>query len=154
MLKDDIADLANSIVTARGLNIRPEQIARAMTSTDRLAAKLDPPIVVDVDYDTVVVEGAVLHVYPDVYERKTNTPEILRAELQAAGVDVARLDDQTLKQIFDRVSMNEEFKANVSDIKSGNALVAGITQPLTSQSVVAKKQPATAKPRAGRRGRR
>jgi lipoprotein-anchoring transpeptidase ErfK/SrfK len=154
MLKDDIADLANSIVTARGLNIRPEQIARAMTSTDRLAAKLDPPIVVDVDYDTVVVEGGVLHIYPDVYERNTNTLENLRAELQSAGADVTRLDDETLKQMFNRVNMNEEFKVNVSDIQTGNALLAGTNQPLTSQSVVAKKQRAAAKPRAGRRGRR
>ena len=153
MLKDDIADLANSIVTARGLNIRPEQIARAMTSTDRLAAKLDPPIVVDVDYDTIVVEGGVLHIYPDVYARNTNTLENLRAELQIAGLDATRLDDQSLKQMFDRVNMNEEFRVNVSEIKTGNALVAGTNQPLTSQSVVAKKQP-TAKPRAGRRGRR
>jgi hypothetical protein len=154
MLKDDIADLANSIVTARGLNIRPEQIARAMTSTDRLAAKLDPPIVVDVDYDTLVVEGGVLHIYPDVYERNTNTPDDLRAELQSVGTDVSRLDDQTLKQMFSRVNMNEEFMVKVADIQTGAALVAGTNRPLTSKSVVAKKQPAAAKPKSGSRGRR
>lgn len=153
MLKEDIADLANHIVTARALNIRPEQINRAMTSTERLVANLNPPIVVDVDYDTIVVEGGVLHIYPDVYERATNTPENLRAELQSVAVDVTRLDDQSIKQMFDRVNANEEFKVNVSDIKSGNALIAGMNQPLTSQSVVAKKQPA--RPKSGRRrGRR
>ena len=152
MLKEDIADLANHIVTARGLNIRPEQINRAMTSTERLVANLNPPVVVDVDYDTVVVEGAALHIYPDVYERGTNTPDNLRAELQAVAVDVTRLDDQSIKQLFGRVNANEEFKVNVSDIKSGNALTAGMNQPLTTQSVVAKKQPARPKS-ARRRGR-
>ena len=153
MLKDDIADLGSKIVTARGLNIRPEQIANAMSSTDRLVASLSPPIVIDVDYDTIVVEGGVLHIYPDVYERNTNTAENLRAELQSVGADVTRLDDQTLKQMFDRVSMKEEFRVNVSDLKTGNALVAGTNQPLTSQSIVAKKQPAKAKSRSGRKGR-
>ena len=153
MLKDDISDLANKIVTARALNITPEQIDRAMKSTDRLVANLNPTIVVDIGYDTLVVEGGVLHIYPDVYGRDTNTAENLRAELQSVGMDVSSLDEQTLKQMLDRVNMNEEFKVNVADIQSGNALVAGTNQPLTSQSRIAKQQPA-AKARHGRRGRR
>ena len=153
MLKEDISDLAQKIVAARALNISAEQIDRAMKSTDRLAASLNPPIVIDVDYDTLVVEGGVLHLYPDVYERGTNTAENLRAELQGVGVDAARLDDQTIKQLFARVNSNEEFRVNVSDIQAGNALVAGTNQPLTSKSIVAKKQPA-ARSRSGRRGRR
>ena len=154
MLKDDIADLANKIVTARGLNITPQQIEHAMKSTDRLVATLKPPVVVDIDYDTLVVEGGVLHIYPDVYGRGANTPENLRAELQSVGVDASKLDDQTLKQMLDRVNLNEEFKVSVADIKSGNALVAGTNQPLTSQSVVAKKRPANTRVRHGTRGRR
>ena len=154
MLKDDISDLANNIVTALALDIRPEQIAHAMNSSDRLVANLKTPIVVDVDYDTLVVEGGVLHIYPDVYERAANTAENLRAELQSVGMDVTKLDDQTIKQMFDRVNANEEFKVKVADIQTGNALIAGTNQPLTSQSVVAKKQPAKAKTRSSRRGRR
>ena len=154
MLQDDISDLANKIVAARALNITPAQIDHAMKSTDRLVANLKPPIVVDINYDTLVVEGGVLHIYPDVYERNANTIENFRAELQSVGLDTANLDDVTLKQMLDRVNMNEEFKANLADIRSGNALVAGANQPLTSQSIVAKKQPAKSKARPGRRGRR
>ena len=154
MLKDDIADLAGKFVTARALNITPQQIAHAMNSTDRLVANLSPPVVIDIDYDTLVVEGGVLHIYPDVYGRDTNTPDNLRAELQSAGIDASRLDDQTLNQMLGRVNMNEEFTVNVADIKSGNALVAGTNQPLTSQSVIAKRRPAPAKARHGTRGRR
>ncbi len=154
MLKDDIADLANKIVTARALNITPQQVDHAMKSTDRLVANLNPPVVIDIDYDTLVVEGGVLHIYPDVYSRDTNTAQNLRAELQSVGIDALRLDDQTLNQMLDRVNMNEEFKVNIADIKSGNALVAGTNQPLTSQSVIAKKQPSPAKARHGTRGRR
>jgi len=154
MLKDDIADLANKIVTARALNITPQQVDHAMTSTDRLVANLSPPVVVDIDYDSLVVEGGMLHIYPDVYSRDTNTAQNLRAELESVGIDPSRLDDQTLNQMFKRVNMNEEFTVNVADIKSGNALVAGTNQPLTSQSVIAKKEPSRAKARHGTRGRR
>jgi hypothetical protein len=55
--------------------------------------------------------------------------------------------------MLDRVNSNEEFMVSVGDLKSGNALVAGTNQPLTSQSVIAKKkQPAKA--RQSSRGRR
>jgi hypothetical protein len=151
--KEDLLDLATSIVTARGLSITKEQIDHAMKSTDRLVAALKTPIVVDINYDTLVIEGGVLHIYPDVYGRDTNTVENLRAELQSANVDVSRLDDATLKQMLDRANPNEEFAVNIADIKSGNALVAGQLRPLTSQSTVAKKAPAKPKARRGTRGR-
>ena len=50
-----------------------EQIDHAMKSTDRLVAALKTPVVVDINYDTLVIEGGVLHIYPDVYGRDTNT---------------------------------------------------------------------------------
>jgi len=153
MLKEDISDLANKIVEARGLNITPQQIEHAMNSTDRLVANLNPPVIIDIDYDTSVVEGGVLHIYPDVYDRGTDTVDNLRAELQSVGFDASKLDDQTVKQMLERTNQNEEFTVSVADIKAGNALAAGANQPLTSQSVVAKKkQPA--KSRHGSRGRR
>ncbi|HKA20911.1 MAG TPA: L,D-transpeptidase [Blastocatellia bacterium] len=153
ILKEDISDIATKIVTARGVNITPQQIEHAMNSTDRLVAPLKPPIIIDIDYDTLVVEGGVLHIYPDVYDRETSTVENLRAELQSVGMDTSKLDDQTLKQMLDRVTPNEEFMVSVADLKAGNALLAGTKQPLTSQSVVAKKkQPA--KGRHSSRGRK
>ena len=154
VLKDEIGDLATKIVSARGLNITPQQIDHAMKSTDRLVANLNPPVVIDIDYDTLVVEGGVLHIYPDVYDRGTSTVENLRAELQSVGVDISKLDDQTLKQMLEKANMNEEFRVSVADIKSGNALVAGTNEPLSSQSVVAKKPSTAGKARRGSRGRR
>ncbi len=152
MLKDDLYDLAEKIMAARGWPVPKEQIEKAKASTDRLAVKLNPPLLVDVNYDTQVVEAGVLHIYPDVYGRNTNTVENLRSELQAVGVNVSAIDDNTLKQMLDRASANEQFVANVADIKSGNALAAGRSEPLTTQSV-AKSPPAKGKSRRGTRGR-
>jgi lipoprotein-anchoring transpeptidase ErfK/SrfK len=154
MLQQDLLDLAQNIVTARALPISKDQIAHAMSSTDRLVAKLDPPVLVDINYDTVVVEAGVLHIYPDIYDRGTNTTENLRAELQSVGVEVSQVDDQTLREMLARANPKEEFMVSVADIKSAKALVAGTNQPLTSQSVVAKKPPAAGKARHGARGRR
>jgi len=154
MLKEDISDLANKIVAARSLPITSQQIEHAMNTTDRLVANVKPPVPIDINYDTLVVEGGVLHIYPDVYGRDTNTVENLRDELRSAGVDVSKLDDQILKQMLDRANANEEFVVSVAEIKSGNVLVAGTNQPLTSQSIVAKKAPTKNKAHHGARGRR
>ena len=76
-----------------------------------------------------------MHLYPDVYNHKTNTIEKIREELQSAGVDSSGLDDATLRQMLARVNMNEQFTVSVADIRAGSGLSAGQNQPLTSQSV-------------------
>jgi hypothetical protein len=91
-------------------------------------------LAVDINYDTEVVEGGVLHVYPDVYDRKTNTVERLREDLRAAGVDVSKLDDETLKEMIGKASASEKFVVRVSDIRRGRALTSGRTEPLVERA--------------------
>ena len=140
MLQSDLYDLTEKILAARGWPVPREQVEKTKdkNNTDRLVAKLNPPVPVDINYDTQVIEGGVLRIYPDVYDRNTNTVENLRAELQSSGVDAARLDDATLKQMLDRANANELFAVNVSDLTTSNVLAAGRAEPLTSQSKVAK----------------
>ena len=112
------------IIAARSLKVSKQQIEQAKTSKDRLVVKLDAPLLVDISYDTQVVEGGVLHLYPDVYNQKTNTLENVRSELQDVHVDATNLDDN-LRQMLARVTMSEEFAVNVADIKTGRALQTG-----------------------------
>ncbi|HEX5706893.1 MAG TPA: L,D-transpeptidase, partial [Pyrinomonadaceae bacterium] len=95
-MRADLYDLAEKIVAARSLPVSAKQIARAKAGTRTLAVALDPPVPVDINYDTAVVEGGVLHLYPDVYsDRRNATVERLRAELRASGVAESALDDET-----------------------------------------------------------
>jgi lipoprotein-anchoring transpeptidase ErfK/SrfK len=152
MLKEDLYDLAEKIMAARGWPVSKEQIEKAKSSTERVAAKLDTPLLVDINYDTQVVEAGVLSVYPDVYERNTKTVENLRAELQAVGVDVSTMDDAALKQMVDRANKKERFVVAINELKSGNALAVGKTEPVVTQSKE-KEPPAKNKQRSSARGR-
>src|SRR5207247_3282317 len=134
LLTDDLFDLSEKIIAARKLPVSKPQIDHAKTSKDRLVVKLDVPLVVDINYDTQVVEGGVLHLYPDVYDHKTNTIEKLRDELQDAGVNSPSLDDTELRRMLSRVSMTQEFAVSLADIKSGHALESGQNQALTAES--------------------
>jgi hypothetical protein len=84
-----------------------------------------------------VIEGGVLHLYPDVYHRGTGTPENLRAELARGDVGAEQLDEQMLKQMLARVSRAEEFRISLADIKAGRR-AAGQQSPLTDYSVETK----------------
>lgn len=148
LLTDDLFDLAEKIIAARTLPVSKQQIDHARNSKDRLGVKLDAPLIVDINYDTQVVEASVLHLYPDVYDRKTNTIENLRRELQGFGVDSSNLDDNMLGQMLNRVTMSQEFVVSVADIKSARALIAGLNQPLTEQP--AKVQPRKTQRRGGK----
>ena len=134
VLTDDLFDLAEKIIAARGLQVPDEEISRLRSNTERRAVRLDEPLPVDINYDTLVVEGGRLHVYPDVYERGTNTVERLRAELSEHGADASRLDEQTLGQILERASASEAFVVKLSDIRAGRALRNGRAEPLPGHS--------------------
>src|SRR5687767_13710160 len=141
MMRADLYDLAEKIVAARGLPVTRRQIAAAKASKKTLVAALDEPVPVDINYDTLVVEGGVLHVYPDVYDRRTNTVARLRAELAASGAPASALDDETLQGMLKRVTRRTQFVVEVRSVEGGRALVDGRALPLVGR-------PATKKPAA------
>lgn len=138
----DLYDLADKIIAARSAKVSPKRIATAKRSKRTLVVQLDAPVPVDINYDTLVVENGVLHVYPDVYNRRTNLPRHLRAELASAGVDVSTLDDKLLRRILARASRRTQFVVETSSIVNGRALQDGKVIPLIprKQKTVSKRQ--------------
>jgi lipoprotein-anchoring transpeptidase ErfK/SrfK len=121
MLRADLLDLAAKILTARDPSVAKSRINQLIGGNERFASPLDPPVLVDVNYDLQVVEGAVLRVYPDVYERGAFALDSLRAELQTAGVAAPLLGDQSLRWILDQVGVDTQFVINVADIRKGRS---------------------------------
>jgi lipoprotein-anchoring transpeptidase ErfK/SrfK len=138
VLKGDLFDLAEKIAQARGVADSAREIEQAEQNTKRRIIRLGDPVPVDINYDTTVVEGGVLHIYPDVYDRGTNTVERLRGVLQRAGVDASKLGDGVLREMLGRVSSGEQFVVSVADIESGHALDRGHTEPLAPRAAKAK----------------
>ena len=130
MMRADLYDLAEKIVAAREAPVTSRQIASAKAGTKMLVAALDEPLEVDINYDTLVVEGGRLYIYPDIYGRGTNTPARLREELRASGVDDSALGDAALEGMLARVSRRTKFVVPVESIREGRALADGHTEPL------------------------
>ena len=130
MMLADLYDLAEKIVAARSLPVTRKQIARAKASKRTLVAALEEPLEVDINYDTLVVEGGVLYIYPDVYDRRTNTAARLRDELRTSGVDTSALGDAELEKMLASVTRRTKFVVPVASIQQGRALADGRTEPL------------------------
>jgi hypothetical protein len=148
MLRTDLYDLAEKIVAARGVPVPAKKIANAKVTKNTVVATLDKPLPVDINYDTQVVEGGRLNLYPDVYERGTNTVEKLRAELVESGMNASELDDATLKRMLARVNGKQKFVVSLESIAAGRALTDGRVLPLVGSAAPATKKKVVAKRRA------
>lgn len=130
MLRSDIYDLAEKIVAARSAPVSRKRIEAAKRSSRTLVARLAEPVPVEINYDTLVVEGGVLHIYPDVYVRRLNLPKRLRTELESSGVDVSNLDEETMKEMLSKATRRKQFVVETSSIEQGRALEDGQVLPL------------------------
>ncbi len=139
VLRADLYDLTEKIIAARSVPISPKRIAAAKHSFKTLDVHLDEPLPVEINYDTLVVEGGVLHIYPDVYDRGMNRPARLRAELVSSRVDVSKLDDETMKQMLAQVTKRTQFVVETRSIEEGCALEDGQLLPLIPKKPVRQK---------------
>jgi hypothetical protein len=130
MLRSELYDLAEKIIAARSAPVSRKRIEAAKRSSRMLVVRLDAEVPVDINYDTIVVENGVLHLYPDVYSRGTNRLALLRAELESAGVDPSTLNDRMLRRMLGRVTRRTQFVVDVSSIGEGRALEDGKVLPL------------------------
>jgi lipoprotein-anchoring transpeptidase ErfK/SrfK len=142
MLRPELYDLAEKIVAARSLPVSSKRIDAAKRSLRPLVVRLDTPVPVDINYDTLVVEEGVLHIYPDVYGRGTNRPARLRAKLQAASVDVSKVSEKSIRQILSKATRRSQFVVETRSIAEGRALEDGRVVPLIPkrQKAVSSKQ--------------
>ncbi len=145
MLRADLLDLAAKINTAYGQPVSTEQIALALASKRTLVAALTTPLPVDINYDTFVVAGGALHLYPDVYDHGTNTVARLRTELATSGIAVRALDEGTLTEMLARVQPHTEYVVSLASLAAGRALDEGEVRPLVGAA--SKRPPRKQRPR-------
>ncbi len=135
MLRRDLYDLAEKTIAARALDVSPQQIERVKKSRRTLVVTLDPPLPVEIEYDTQVVEEGVLYLYPDVYELGTLTVENVRDELASVGLNADEISAATIRRMIARVTRRTAFAVSLASIRRGRALAEGQSVPLVSPSV-------------------
>ena len=125
VMQADLYDLSEKIVAALGLDVTPQQIAAAKRNKKTLAVPMDPALIVEITYDTIVVEEGKLNIYPDVYELKKNTLENVRAELKSNNIDDSLVTDSEIERILNLAKGKKKYIAAVADLEAGKATSRG-----------------------------
>ena len=84
-----VKDFAKVLAEASNTQLEEDTMAAFLKKRTRTqVVKLGKLVPVELRYETIVVEDGVLHIYRDVYNKKTNTEENLRAVFKANGVEL------------------------------------------------------------------
>jgi lipoprotein-anchoring transpeptidase ErfK/SrfK len=123
-----VKDFAKLMLEASGTQVSDSAVAGFLANkTKTRVVKLNKTIPVELRYETIVVEDGQLHIYKDVYDKKTNTEENLRKVLESAGVD------------FDSLSEAEKEEA-LSALNTMSAKPRKVEYAKTSEQEMAKKK--------------
>lgn len=125
VMQRDLYEIAEMIVKARGLDITTEQIAATKRNKKTLLVPLETPVIVEITYDTIIVENGRLNVYPDVYEKRMNTIENIRTELRTSGIDDSLVTDREITRIISMAKGKRKYSALVGDLEAGKATSRG-----------------------------
>ena len=97
----EVQDFALTLAQASGTQLTADDVLNYRKEKDKTKnLKLAQTMPVELRYETIVVENGVLHIYRDVYERKTNSLAALKNVLEIYGVDYDKLNDADKKKII------------------------------------------------------
>jgi lipoprotein-anchoring transpeptidase ErfK/SrfK len=100
-----VKDFAKILAAASNTQLAEDTMAAFLKKRTRTqVVKLGKLVPVELRYETIVVENGMLHIYRDVYNKKTNTEENLRTVFEANGVGFDRLSEDEKTQAMDALN--------------------------------------------------
>jgi lipoprotein-anchoring transpeptidase ErfK/SrfK len=107
-------DFSRRLAALGGVEITNQQIAKFQKNRSQTKnITLQSPVLVELRYETIVVQDGKLHIYRDVYERGTNSEENLRNILGSYGLKLENLSESERSQVMaalDRMGRNASGK--------------------------------------------
>jgi L,D-transpeptidase ErfK/SrfK len=95
-------DFAKTLAQLGGVQLPEADLHAYMKDrTKTKTVSLNHSVIVELRYETIVVEDGKLHIYRDVYDQGTNSEENLRAVLETQGVSLEELSQQERAQVMD-----------------------------------------------------
>ena len=130
VLQRDLYDLTEKIVTALELPVSDRALLEIKKTKKTLAVPLEPAIQVEITYDTMIVEGGELAIYPDFYNYKKNTVENLRDELRSNNIDDRRFSDTRLRSMIGAAARKKKYVVGIAALRSAKAPSPGRSVPI------------------------
>ncbi len=114
LTNSEVQDFALNLAEASGTKLTLEDIKSYQKEKDKTKnLSLAQPMKVELRYETIVVIDGTLHIYRDVYERKTNTLNNLKNVLTVYGVNFDSLNDSNKQKLISALKeMNKDGSGN------------------------------------------
>jgi lipoprotein-anchoring transpeptidase ErfK/SrfK len=101
-----VKDFAKVLADATDTQLTPQTMLSYFRRPTRTQViKLAQVVPVELRYETIVAQDGKLHIYRDVYNKKTNTEENLRAVLEANGITFDKLSDEEKSQVTEALNI-------------------------------------------------
>ena len=139
VLRNDLYDLSNKFVAAHSIPVTEKEVSVAKRTKKTLVIEFEKTVPIEITYDTLVIKGGELHIYPDVYSFKKNTVKNLREELKTNNIDSSDVSDLTLKKMLAKAKAKKQYIVTVESLKAGNYL-NGKVAPVLKRKARAKKK--------------
>ena len=142
-----IQDFSLELAKLSGTDLTDKEVKTyEKNSTETKDFKLDKSMLVELRYETIVVEDGKLKIFRDVYERGTNTEENLRKKLQQYNVSLDDLKNKQeildgLKQMAvdaqgDEVESNSNTNSNANQNKNAENKDGKVTRNIKGKKEV------------------
>lgn len=139
VMRSDLYDLSNKFVAAHSIPIAEKDLLTAKRTKKTLVIELEETVPIEITYDTLVIKGGKLHVYPDVYSFRKNTVLNLRDELKTNGIDASKVSDETLKKMLSRAKSKKQYVISVEQLQNGDYL-SGKVIPVLKRKIKPKRK--------------
>ena len=138
LTNDQVKDFATVLAKAAGNELSEEALADYLKNRARTKTlKLNSVVPVELRYETIVIEDGRLHIHKDVYGRKTNTEENLRAAFAAAGLSFDSLSNDEKAQALEALTAMSAEQKKVGPRRSSQS--PGATNDLNRQKEAAER---------------
>ena len=106
LTNSQVKDFAQMLGQISGTDVSANSIANYLKDpTHTQVVKLKQAVLVELRYETIVLEEGKLHIFKDVYDQASNTEENLRKVLEANGAGLEDLSEQVRAQVLEALNL-------------------------------------------------
>ena len=106
LTNSQVKDFAQMLGQISNTDVSANSIANYLKDpTHTQVVKLKQTILVELRYETIVLEDGKLHIFKDVYDQDSNTEENLRKVLEANGAGLEDLSEQVRAQVLEALNL-------------------------------------------------
>lgn len=124
VMLNDLYDLTDKYIAAYSLDVLPKSLETAKSTKKTFVITIPKATPIEVTYDTAVVRGGELLIFPDIYGYKPDTKSEVLNELKLNKISTAKINDAALEKLVKKAKGKTKVVISVKNLKAGKLNLA------------------------------